>query len=150
MGIRLKSIHSRKSDLHYRQLRNTITKVSFKSSNTVHIHVAAIAHFEFYFMIYSHKTVIYTCRRRTGSNAGSSSSPTFSSKQGFPKRIAFSKLRRKSRSLNFITANVLSRSCGNRKKSKDHEKRQKQKLHWGKLFSTIHTILFKSLGSLRF
>ena len=48
------------------------------------------------------------CCNNMGSNAGSSSSATFSSKQGFPKRTAFSKLRRKSLSVSLTTSKPLS------------------------------------------
>eukprot|EP01136_Pigoraptor_vietnamica_P022273 Opistho-1_new@73225 len=44
------------------------------------------------------------CRSRMGSSAGSSSSPTFSSRHGLPKRTAFSRLRRKSRSVSLTTS----------------------------------------------
>ena len=53
----------------------------------------------------------HTCFCRIGSRAGSSSSPTFSSRHGLPKRTAFSILRRKSLSDIFITSIALSFSC---------------------------------------
>lgn len=49
-----------------------------------------------------------TCLSRMGSRAGSSSSPTFSSRQGFPKRTAFSSERRKSRSDSLMVSMLLS------------------------------------------
>lgn len=49
-----------------------------------------------------------TCLKRTGSKAGSKSVVTFSSKQGFPKRMAFSNVRKKSLSDNLITSKPLS------------------------------------------
>lgn len=48
----------------------------------------------------------------TGPGRGSSSSPTFSRRQGLPKRMAFSMLRRKSRSLSLNTSSPLSFSWG--------------------------------------
>lgn len=49
-----------------------------------------------------------TCFSRTGSRAGSSSSPTFSSRKGFPKVMAFSRLERKSRSLSLATSSLFT------------------------------------------
>ncbi|RNA15348.1 hypothetical protein BpHYR1_010791 [Brachionus plicatilis] len=48
------------------------------------------------------------CLRSTGSRAGSSSVDTFSSKHGLPKRMAFSRLLKKSLSDSFITSMPLS------------------------------------------
>ena len=67
------------------------------------------------------------CFSRIGSNAGSSSSPTFSSRQGFPKRTAFSRLRRKSLSDSLITSTPLSRSCKWHGKCKKKDKPSKQR-----------------------
>jgi hypothetical protein len=47
------------------------------------------------------------CFASTGSSAGSSSSPTFSSRTGLPKRTALTSERRKSFSLNLITSKPL-------------------------------------------
>ena len=46
----------------------------------------------------------HTCCSSMGSRAGSSSSATFSSRQGLPKRTQFSKLLKKSLSVNFNTS----------------------------------------------
>lgn len=60
-----------------------------------------------------------TCFKRMGSRAGSSSSWTFSNKHGFPNLTEFSRLRRKSRSVNLIISKPASFSWWekNRKKS---------------------------------
>ena len=55
--------------------------------------------------------IALTCFSNMGSSAGSNSSATFSSKQGFPKRTAFSRLRRKSLSVSLITSKPFSFSC---------------------------------------
>lgn len=47
---------------------------------------------------------------RTGSRTGSSSSPTFSSRKGFPKLMVFSRVERKSRSLSLATSRLFSLS----------------------------------------
>ena len=54
-----------------------------------------------------------TCFSKMGSKAGSSSSPTFSNRHGLPNRTAFSKLRKKSRSLSLITSRPASFSYSN-------------------------------------
>ena len=52
-----------------------------------------------------------TCCSNIGSKAGSSSSATFSSKHGLPNLTQFSRLLRKSLSVNFNTSTLWSFSC---------------------------------------
>ena len=54
--------------------------------------------------IFCMRTPTHTCCSSIGSRAGSSSSATFSNKHGLPKRTQFSRLLRKSLSVNFNTS----------------------------------------------
>lgn len=87
---------------------------------------------------------IFTCCNKTGSRAGSNSSPTFSRRQGLPKRMACSRVRRKSRSLNFITSNPLSCSWLTTKYG-THRKIDKNKLWWWWMIEVVTSIKYPLL-----
>ena len=82
----------------------------------------------------------HTCFNKIGSNAGSSSSPTFSNKHGFPNLTAFSRLRKKSLSVSLITSTPLSFSCKTKQQNQQHFKTLCSTVFIHRIFSgSIHT-----------